>query len=490
MMLLAGWLLALLAGAGCQALPVEAAGKPAVQIVQTRPPVTPAEEAPKAPTSSSSSVEAYEGTVTLPTYPYEQYQSAGYDPQYKWHYQRFDYERFRTENPAPEPRTYRTVVLENEYLRLIILPELGGRLWRVIHKPTGDDLFYHNPVVMPSPWGPEDMRGWFALGGIEWGLPVAEHGYAWGTPWEVVSLQDDGQRAAVTLALPDDGQVLGATIKISLAAGGAAFTLTPTITNVSDEAVRFAFWHSAALAPGQDNTPSAETRFIIPADNVAVHSTADAALPGMGHTLTWPLDNGRDLSRLGNWHDYLGFFEWPAAHGPFVAVYDPVQNAGGVRVFPADVMRGSKVFALGWQRPLDSAYYTDDGSSYVELHGGLAPTFADQVAFDAGESVTWSETWYPLAGIGGVRGANEHGALTFERRTDGVQVGFYPTRPFAGEIVILAGDQEVGRTAVSAAPDAPFNGRVAFAQGIDVPAAAGLTVRVQDSAGVPLLAVH
>jgi hypothetical protein len=452
--------------AGCQALPVEAAGG------QTR----------------TSALQLYEGTVTLPTYPYEDYQSDGYDPQYRWHYQRFDYERFRTENPAPQPRTYQTVVLENEYLRLIVLPELGGRLWRVIHKPTGDDLFYHNPVVMPSPWGPADMGGWLALGGIEWGLPVAEHGYAWGTPWEVVSLHNDGQQAAVTLALPDDGQVLGATIKIGLAASEAAFTLTPTVTNVSDEAVRFAFWHSAALAPGKQNTPSAETRFIIPADNVAVHSTADSALPGMGHTLTWPLDAGRDLSRLGNWHDYLGFFEWPAAHGPFVAVYDPVQDAGGVRVFPAEIARGSKVFALGWQRPLDTAYYTNDGSSYVELHGGLAPTFNDQVALHTGEMVTWRETWYPLGGIGGVKSANEHGALTFERQGDGVQVGFYPTQPFDGELVVLADDQEVGRMAVAAAPDAPFTGVVLFADPTVVSAGADLTVRVLDRTGIPLLA--
>lgn len=379
------------------------------------------------------------------------------------------------------------LVVENSQLRLVILPELGGRLWRVIHKPTGDDLFYHNRVVKPSPWGPADMQGWLALGGIEWGLPVAEHGYAWGTPWEVHSLSNDGQQATVTLALPDDGQVLGATIKIGLAAGEGAFTLEPTITNVSDDPVRFAFWHSAALAPGQDNTPSAGTRFVIPADQVAVHSTADSALPGVGHTLSWPVDAGRDLSRLGNWHDYLGFFEWPAAHGPFVAVYDPVQDAGGVRVFPAATARGSKVFALGWQHPLDADYYTDDGSAYVELHGGLAPTFADQVALAAGESVSWRETWYPVAGIGGINSANESGALAWERYNDGVNVSFYPTQPFRGEIVVRQGERELGRVAVTAAPDAPFTGMVALAGDAAPLAGAGLEVRVLDSTGVPLL---
>jgi hypothetical protein len=440
---------------------------------------------PKQP--APARVQLYEGTVTLSTFPYERYQSDAYDPQYNWHFKRFDYDRFRAEAPQPQPRAYKTVVLENEYLRLIILPELGGRLWRVIEKSTGNDLFYHNPVVMPSPWGPENMQGWFALGGLEWGLPVSEHGYAWGTSWDVTSSQNDGQQAAVTLALPRAGQYVEASIKIRLAAGESAFTVTPTITNVSSQPVRFAYWHSAALAPGKNNTPSAETRFIIPSTSVAVHSTDDRALPGLGHTLTWPLDKGRDLSRLGNWNQYLGFFEWPAAHGPFVAVYDPTQDAGVVRVFPDVSARGSKVFALGWQHPLDTNYYTTDGSSYVELHGGLAPTFADQVALPAGESVQWSETWYAVHGIGGITQANEQGALTWERHGDNVRVGFYATQPTRGYVVVSAGGVDVARAPFVSLPDAPFVADLPLDENVVKLSGVALTVQVQDNAGAPLL---
>jgi hypothetical protein len=445
---------------------------------------------PKSRQPWPGAVQLYEATLTLPTFPYERYQSDAYDAEYNWHFKRFDYDRFRAEAPQSELRTYKTIVLENDYLRLIVLPELGGRLWRVIEKTTGNDLFYHNPVVMPSPWGPANMHGWFALGGLEWGLPVAEHGYAWGTSWDVASLQRNGQQAAVTLALPRAGQYLEATIEISLAAGEAAFTVTPTITNVSREPVRFAFWHSAALAPGKSNTPSADTRFIIPSANVAVHSTDDSALPGFGHTLTWPWDKGRDLSRLCNWDQYLGLFEWPAAHGPFVAVYDPVQDAGVVRVFPEASVRGSKVFALGWRDPLDTSYYTTDGSAYVELHGGLAPTFADQVALSVGESVQWSETWYAAHGIGGITQANAQGALTWQRNGGHVQVSFYPTRAASGHIVVLAGSNELARVAFAAQPCAPFVANLSLDENVDMPPGVSLTVQVQDNAGVPLLAAN
>jgi hypothetical protein len=250
--------------------------------------------------------------------------------------------------------------------------------------------------------------------------------------------------------------------------------------------VRFAFWHSAALAPGKNNTPSAETRFVIPSANVAVHSTDDGALPGAGHTLDWPRDQGRDLSRLGNWDQYLGFFEWPAAQGPFVAVYDPPQDAGVVRVFPAESVRGSKVFAFGWQNPLETEYYTVDGSTYVELHGGLAPTFADQVALDAGESVEWRESWYAVHGIGGIAQANEWGALTWTQRGDEVQVGFFPTRAFAGRIALVADGRELSHVDFTAAPQMPVVVELPLPTGTG-PGRGRWQVIVQDSTGAPLL---
>jgi hypothetical protein len=67
-------------------------------------------------------------------------------------------------------------------------------------------------------------------------------------------------------------------------------------------------------------------------------------------------------------------------------------------------------------------------------------------------------------------------------------VGFYSPQPFAGELVVLAGDQEVGRRAVTAAPDAPFTGVIPYADPASVPAGADLAVRVLDKTGIPLLA--
>ncbi len=280
-----------------------------------------------------------EWTIRLPTYPVEAYQTRMIDPVYRWPYLRFDRDRFLLDDPAPEERTYRVVVLENETLQVLILPELGGRIWQVIHKPSATAMFYQNSVVKPSPWGPGNQLGWAGLGGIEWNLPVNEHGYDWGTPWEVQAFVSEDGVATATIATPDDGRLLAAKVTVTLSPGAAYFQIEPSIRNISDQALQFDYWQTAILAPGPANRPSANFRFIVPGEAVRIHSTGDPALPGPGGVMPWPLYDQRDLSRLGEWEQYLGFFEYPAAHGPFVGVYEPTADMGAVRVFPADVAR-------------------------------------------------------------------------------------------------------------------------------------------------------
>lgn len=426
-------------------------------------------------------VTVYETSVTLPTYPYERYQTDAFDTTYNWPYKRFDWERFRADNPAPENREYRVLVLENSYLKVSVLPELGGRIWQVLHKPTGSNMFYQNPVLKPTSWGPPEQQGWFALGGLEWDLPVVEHGYDWGTEWGHLPLQHSPELASITVFTPQDGRWLNASITISLRAGAASFEVEPTITNFSTKRLEFAYWHSALLAPGSRNRPSHQLHFVLPGDQMTVHSTGDPRLPKPGEPFRWPVYNGTDFSWLGNWSQYLGFFERPGAHGPFAAIYDYANDAGAARIYPALVARGSKVFGLGWQQPLPSELYTDDNSSYVELHGGLMPTFDDKYELPPSGSVTWREIWYPVTGIGGLTYADEVAAINVYPGTGGMKIGLYPTRPMDGTLIIDSGVGEPRQLPLKISPDAPLNEVISL--GDNVPASGALEFRIEDTVG-------
>jgi uncharacterized protein YraI len=441
-----------------------------------------AELAPPPP-AAAAPVQVYEIELAIPTYPYAAFTSEAVDPQYNWSYRRFDRAAYEASNPQPGVVSYLGVVLENEYLRIVMLPELGGRIYQVIFKPTGSNQLYQNPVIKPSPWGPAEQGGWLAVGGIEWGLPVAEHGYAWGDRWGHITTSFGPDAAGVTLFMPYADH-LRADVDVILRAGEAAFTLRPRIVNPTAQAVSYQFWLDAMLAPGPNNQPGPNLRFILPTNQVTVHSRGDDFLPAAQEAMSWPVFDGIDYSRLGNWNDWLGVFERPAAHGPFAGVYDPDVDEGMVRVFPPAATPGSKIFAMGYAAPIDPAVYTDDRSAYVELHGGVSPTYWDQATLDAGGTYTWQETWFPVAGIGGVSYADGNGAVWTARQGDTLTVGLFPVRAVQGRVEVAIDGQIVLDEAVSVSPAQPWRRDLTLS---GVPESGRVAVRLLDQLGVPVI---
>ncbi len=399
------------------------------------PPTAASHPAPnKAPPHLAGTVISYTTTLHISTYPYADYLTYRHNDTYNMDYPWLDWGAY---HGSPCAHSYELVVVENDYLRLTFLPELGGRLYQVTFKPTGHDELYHNSVIKPTHWGPPEQGWWLAVGGMEWGLPVEEHGYAWGVPWhyDTVSAADG---MTVTLRDSTAADRLRAVVSVYLPADRAYFVIRPRIENARGSALDYKYWTNAMLAPGPANTVSAELRFVYPVDEVTVHSTGDPALPGEGQAMSWPLYGGRDMSRLGNWRQWLGFFERPAAQGDFTAVYDLAADEGMVRVFPGHQAQGAKGFAFGWgSDALPSDIWTDDGSYYVEMHGGVAPTFWDSASLAAGASYEWAETWYPAAGIGGVTAANREAALYLDKSSDTVTVGVHTTAARANSAVVV-----------------------------------------------------
>jgi hypothetical protein len=69
----------------------------------------------------------------------------------------------------PQPVTYRAAFLENEYLRLMMLPEIGGRIHVAQDKTNHDyDFFYRQDVIKPALVG---LAGPWISGGVEFNWP-------------------------------------------------------------------------------------------------------------------------------------------------------------------------------------------------------------------------------------------------------------------------------------------------------------------------------
>lgn len=145
---------------------------------------------------------------------------------------------------------------------------------------------------------------------------------------------------------------------------------------------------------------------------------------------------------------------------------------------------GSKVFALGWDTPTSPNDYTDDGSAYVELHGGVTPTFWDQATLAAGDTYSWQETWFPVAGIGGVSYADGNGAVHLRNGADGLEVGVFPIRSVAGRLLVAVDGQPILEENLTISPAQPFY-RVLPASGL--PAAGTVSVTLFDTNSQPVL---
>lgn len=451
----------------------------------TPPPTSLPQQTPTAPAPTAApptppppaAVTMHEGEITIPTYPFGQYAEEAWSEAYNMPYAVLQRAGYAASNPSPVNETYHTFIVENEYLRLTFLPDLGGRIYEVMYKPTGHPVTYRNPVLKPSPWGPQEQGWWLAAGGFEWCLPVEEHGYEWGVPWKLAATHD-GQSVTVTLRDSDAPDRVRAEILVQLKAGEASFTIRPRLENPTGEAMMVKYWTNAMLAPGGQNTPSADLRFVLPekVSTVTVHSRGDGFLPDYNQKMTWPVYNGTDYSRLGNWNRWLGFFEDPAVDG-FLAVYDYAYDEGMVRVFSPDVASGAKVFGFGWKDPIAPDNYTDGGSSYIEIHGGPAPTFDHSVTLPAGGQLQWTEVWYPVAGLAGLGYANRTAALDLRAEAGQAQIAVAVVRPWSGDLVLLLNDREDWRQDVSLLPGQPFRSTVSL--GTAVPQTGRLTLRLE-----------
>jgi hypothetical protein len=212
------------------------------------------------------------------------------------------------------------------------------------------------------------------------------------------------------------------------------------------------FWLNALLAPGSASAPPS-LRFIAPVDRVVVHSRGDMgwALPQPGDPMSWPLAAGRDLSRYDQWADYLGFFV-PFMPSSFMALYNPDADVGVARIVSPGQIPGHKFFAFGLN--FGDRGYTDDNSQYAEMWGGANPDFRPEsdIALAPGETIEWRETWWPVAGLGGLTFANESVAFNL---LNGSRLRILSSQETTLTLVALSHETELVRAPLALNPIQP-----------------------------------
>jgi len=330
-------------------------------------------------------VKAYEGEVTLPTYPWQPDVRHPYFPETDGR-SIYPYTMQDDLRPERQPRTYKTVVLESDLVKLTFIPELGGRIWEAIDKVTGKPVFYVNHVVKP---GLIAMRGAWISGGVEFNTGPQGHTVGAIAPTDVLILpaQEDGSRS---VAVGDMDRIyrLPWTVIVTLRPGRRFIEQQVTIYNKNETVCPYYYWNCTA----QPNTPG--FRFIYPMTLGTDHA---------GTTFfQWPVDKGVDLSWGKSYRHMSSIFAYECDQD-FFGSYDVDEDRGCVAFADHRQLPGKKAWTWGWggDGVAHQQMLTDDDGPYNEVQTGPLHTQAETGRLDPHEEISWKEWWYPVHGLGG-----------------------------------------------------------------------------------------
>ncbi|MFN8573961.1 MAG: DUF5107 domain-containing protein [Gemmatimonadaceae bacterium] len=356
----------------------------------------------------------------------------------------YPYFRFDGFAHTSQPRSWKVVELENDYLRVMILPEVGGKIWNAVDKRTNRSFIYFNQAVK---FRDVAMRGPWTSGGIEANYGIIGHTPNVATPVDYVTRTNaDGSVSCIIGAL----DLLTRTpwrLEVRLGAQDATFSTTSFWYNASSIEQPYYTWMNVGI-PVKGNL-----QYVYPGTSYLGHA---------GEHGSWPIAaDGRDLS----WYNHNDFGGYKSYHvfgqaTDFFGAYWHDADFGMVRYAPRDEKAGKKIWIWGLSRQgmIWESLLTDVDGQYSEVQSGrLFNQSAEQSTFTpfkhrgfAPHTVDrWTEYWYPVAGTKGMVAAGLVGALNATLRGNTLALAFSPTRPVADTLRILDGERVIARRYVN-----------------------------------------
>jgi len=348
---------------------------------------------------------------------------------------------------------YDAVILENDFIRIIVLPELGGRIYEGYDKVNDYHFVYKNNVIKPALIG---LCGLWLSGGIEFNWPqhhkpttympsecaIEENADGSKTAWVGETESMSGQKCAVGVTIHPDKAYIEANIKL--------FNGTPQVQT-------FHWWANLAVHTNDDY------RLLFPPDidYVTSHNrTAVSEFPVVSGLFGGAnLGDGVNVSRYGNLMPAGSFFIFDSNYS-FMAGYDDTKGMGTVHIADRHISPGKKFFGWGnspsgkaWQDNL-----TDEDGPYLEIMTGVytdnQPDFTWIAPY---ETKVFTQRWYSICGLPYLKNANESAALSIENDGSSYKVAFNVMKPFDKvSLSVTHKDRELLKREFSAKPGCTY----------------------------------
>lgn len=357
------------------------------------------------------------------------------------------------------PRAWRAIHLENAYVRLMLLPELGGRIHIGYDKVAGYDFFYRNNVIKPALVG---LAGPWISGGVEFNWPQ-HHRPATFLPVDSRIEREDDGAAVVWQSDLDPLQRMRGVHGVRLRPGSSLVELDVRLHNRTDVPQTFLWWANVAARSHeryQSFFPD-DVRYVADHARRAITAFPRADRPYYGVDYPALAAERADADRI----DVYSNIPVPTSYmitdteDGFFGGYDHAADAGFVHWADPAISPGKKQWTWG-DGPIGRAWddqLTDTDGPYVELMAGVytdnQPDFAWLLP---GETKTFSQHWFPIHAIGPVRQATTDAAVSVTSEGGRSRIGVLATRAHGAarvEVDLEGGARE--SIDVSIGPDAP-----------------------------------
>ena len=347
----------------------------------------------------------------------------------------YPYYRFDGYTNKPVDKEWKVVELENDFIKLMILPEIGGKIWAAFEKTTGKSFVYYNQVVK---FRDVAMRGPWTSGGVEANYGIVGHTPNCATPVDYITMTKKDGSVSCVIGVLDLLTRTSWRIDINLEKDKAYFTTSSSWFNSSPFEQPYYTWMNTGIKA------KGNLEFIYPGTKFIGHA---------GEYSDWPIDKkGRNLSfyEQNNFGEYKSYHVF-GKYTNFFGGYYHDEDFGMGRYSTHDDKPGKKIWIWGLseQGMIWDKLLTDTDGQYVEVQSGRlfnqpasesSFTPFKNRGFTPNATDMWTEYWFPVLKTKGFVTANNYGALNVKNENGMLKLYLLPLQPLNEEIKIADGD--------------------------------------------------
>lgn len=404
-------------------------------------------------------VEMYQEQVNLPTYKVQAPEKAPiFFTQKKFQgASRFTYPLALNDqiSGVREQQNWQFLVLENEYIKLGITPEIGGKLYYATDKTSDHNFIYKNNEVKPGNIG---MTGAWVSGGIEWCV-LHHHRASTFLPMDYSMVENEDGSKTVYVGETEPRHGMRWSVGVSAFPGKSYFEAEVAVYNPTPNKNTFLYWANVAAHTNKN----CQTIFPPSVQLATFHSKTE-----FSH---WPISTteyrrtdygaeGTDISWWKNVEKSASFFAYDLQED-FMGAYDHGTHTGTVHIGDHNIVKGAKLWewGSGERGQTTEGKLTETSGPYVEIMvGAYSDNQPDYSWIMPYETKRWKQYWYPVKDIQGFKNANIDAAVNLEKRgKNKVFLGYYSTQLLKrAQILLKSGDEVILKREVEISPEKAF----------------------------------